>query len=139
MSAPPWNFEGYVTAAGNRIVQDWFWNEANDEERGALRDRANYLANLKKTLWMEPYFKWFGKQGYGEIRKRVPRGALRVYGTFADDRGAFVFLFGHTKKATKEPEGMDAAEKRLKRYLKGESTTHGFDFEDKSPEKNSQG
>ncbi len=64
MSAPPWNFEGYVTAAGNRIVQDWFWNEANDEERGALRDRANYLANLKKTLWMEPYFKWFGKQGY---------------------------------------------------------------------------
>lgn len=132
MSAPPWKFEGFVTAAGNLIIQDWFWNEADDDERNALRDRVNYLANLKKSLWQEPAFKWFGS--YGEIRKGVPRGALRVYGFFAEERDVFVFLHANVKKAKKDQQGMDTAEKRLKRLKNGEGSTYGFDFEDKSSE-----
>jgi hypothetical protein len=137
MSAPPWKFEGFVTAAGNRLVQKWFWDDADDDERDALRDRANYLSNLKKALWQEPAFKWFGT--YGEIRKNVPRGALRVYGTFAEERDAFVFLHGHVKNLKKDPQGMDTAEKRLKRLGNGEGSTHGFNFEDKPVEEGAEG
>jgi len=137
MSAPPWKFEGFVTAAENQVVQDWFWDEANDDERDALRDRVGYLANLKKTLWQEPHFKWFGT--YGEIRKSVPRGALRAYGFFDEARDTFVLLHAHVKNVKRDSQGMDVAERRLRRLQNGEGSTHGFDFEDKSASANSQG
>jgi hypothetical protein len=137
MSAPPWKFEGFVTAAGNPVVQEWFWADADDDERDALRDRVNYLSNLKRTLWQEPAFKWFGT--YGEIRKSVPRGALRVYGLFAEERDAFVFLHGHVKNIKKDAQGMDTAQRRLGRLRNKEGSTHEFNFEDKPTEENSKG
>lgn len=137
MSAPPWKFEGYVTGAGNRVVQDWFWDDADIDERDAVRDRVNYLANLKKVNWQKPAFEWFGE--YGEIRKNVPRGALRIYGVFADDRDAFIFLLGKVKNVKKDKQGIDTAEKRLKRLRNGEGSTHEFDFKEKPARADSEG
>jgi hypothetical protein len=137
MSGLPWRFEGYVTEAGARVVENWFWREANEDERNALRLRVAYLANLKKSAWQMPPFAWFGE--YGEIRKPVPRGALRVYGFFDEDRGVFVFLHGTVKKVNKDRQGMECAEQRLKRLRRGRGSTHEFDFENEPAQKNPDG
>src|SRR5579863_4437192 len=113
MEKSPWKLEFFVTAAGTKIVQKWFWNETTLEERDALRDRANYLVNLEKNLWPEPYFKWFGD--IGEIRGRVSTGALRAYGYFDEDRRSFVVLNGVVKKSNKDKEGVELARTRLRR------------------------
>jgi len=87
------------------------------EERDAIRDRMKYLVNVKKNLWMEPRFKWFGD--IGEVRKSVSAGALRVYGYFPDGLPVFVFLLGVVKKTTKDHVGVDVARTRLKRLKNG--------------------
>jgi hypothetical protein len=45
-----WKIEGFVTAAGNPVVQNWFWDEIGEEERDALRDRMNHLTMVEKRL-----------------------------------------------------------------------------------------
>lgn len=134
---PPWRVDGFVTAAGNRVVQNWYWDEIGLEERDAIRDRMAHLANLKKELWKEPYFEWFGD--IGEVKKRVTGGALRVYGYFSDDRGSFVFLYGVVKKKTKDSEGIEKARTRLKRIKNGQGGEHEFDFEEKPATEDSEG
>ena len=69
MEKPLWKIEGFITAAGNPVVQSWYWDEIGIEERDAIRDRMKYLVNVKKNLWMEPRFKWFGD--IGEVRKSL--------------------------------------------------------------------
>ena len=32
MRTPPWKFEGFTTAAGNRVVEDWFWNDTEEDK-----------------------------------------------------------------------------------------------------------
>jgi len=129
MDKPPWKIEGFVTAAGRPIVQEWFWDETDIDERDALRDRLRYLVNLEKSQWTEPHFKWFGD--IGEIRKSVPRGALRVYGYFEENRRVFVLLHGVVKNKTKDTEGTDLARKRLKRLANGDGTTNELDREER--------
>jgi hypothetical protein len=127
MGTPLWMFEGFVTAAGNRVVEDWYWDEIVRDDRESIRDIANYLANYKKTLWVEPRFKNLGD--IGEIRKGTDHGALRVYGEFHEQWAAFVFLNGELKKTTRDKQGIEKARLRSKRLKQGEGTTHGFDFE----------
>jgi phage-related protein len=132
-----WRIEGFVTAAGNPVVQSWYWDEIGIEERDALRVRMNYLTSIEKHLWKEPLFEWFGD--IGEVKKRVSTGALRVYGYFPDDSNTFVFLFGVVKKKTKDREGTELARKRLKRLKNGEGETHEFNFEERTSPANSAG
>jgi hypothetical protein len=137
MGKPLWMFEGFITAAGNRVVEDWYWDEIVQDDRESIRDIANYLANYKKTLWVEPRFKNFGD--IGEIRKKTDHGALRVYGEFHDLRAAFVFLNGELKKTTKDKQGIEKARLRSKRLRRGEGTTHEFNFEKRFGGEASQG
>jgi hypothetical protein len=137
MEKPLWRIEGFVTAAGNRVVQKWYWDEIGIEERDALRDRMSHLANAPKHLWKEPLFEWFGD--IGEVKKRVSSGALRVYGFFPDESNTFVFLLGVVKKKTKDREGMELARTRLKRLKSGEGDTHEFDFEERASPEDSPG
>src|ERR1039458_6580238 len=113
MGRPLWRIDGFVTAAGNRVVQEWFWDELQVEGGDALRDRMNYPTNVGKNLWQPPYFDWFGD--IGEVRKHISSGALRVYGFFSEEPHLFVFLHGVVKKKTKDREGIDLARLRLKR------------------------
>jgi Phage derived protein Gp49-like (DUF891) len=130
MEKPLWKIEAFKTAAGNAIIQQWFWDELTIEERDKLRDRMIYLTSVGRHLWQEPYFKSFGD--IGEVRAKVQRGALRVYGYFPSDKNTFVFLNGVIKKTDKDNQGVDTAEKRLKRLKNGEGDTHGFDFEERT-------
>jgi hypothetical protein len=122
-----WVFEGFVTEAGSRVVEDWYWDDIAGDDRESIRDIANYLANYKKSLWVEPRFKNLGD--LGEIRKKTDHGALRVYGEFHEPRAAFVFLNGELKKTTKDKQGIEKARLRSKKLKQGKGTTHGFDFE----------
>lgn len=137
MEKPLWKIEGFITAAGNPVVQSWYWDEIGIEERDAIRDRMKYLVNVKKSLWMEPRFKWFGD--IGEVRKSVSAGALRVYGYFPDGLPVFVFLLGVVKKTTKDHVGVDVARTRLKRLKNGEGDTHEFNFEERTSPEDSTG
>jgi hypothetical protein len=133
MSAPPWQIEGYVTPAGNRAVQEWFWDdwECGEDGRNAIKTRMSYLVNLPKTLWKKPEFEWFGD--IGEVRKSIQRGALRVYGFFPDD-ARFVFLLGNLKKKNKDQDAVRVARKRLRQITKGEGSTHEFVFTERTTE-----
>lgn len=127
-----WRIEGVETSAGNCVVQKWYWNDLNDDERDAIRDRINYLTKLPRTLWKEPPFKWFGE--VGEVRIRTSKGPLRIYGYFPSDANVFVFLDGRYKEKDKDRSGKKTVEQRLKSLQKGTGRTHEFDFEDKSGE-----
>lgn len=137
MEKPLWKIEGFVTAARNAVVQSWYWDEIGIEERDAIRDRMGYLVYVKKNLWMEPRFKWFGD--IGEVRKSVSTGALRVYGYFPDGPPVFVFLLGVVKKKTKDRDGVNSARTRLNRLKNGQGDTHEFNFEERTPPEDSTG
>jgi hypothetical protein len=131
MSKPHWTFEGFVTDAGNRVVQQWFWGDIGSDERDDIRTRIGYIENIERNLWKEPHFKSFGD--IGEIRKKTPGGALRIYGYFPKERPhVFVFLYGDMKKSDKDKQGVETARLRLKKLQQGRGTTHGFDFEEES-------
>ena len=89
MGKPLWMFEGFVTDAGNRVVQNWYWG-LDVDDRDDIRDLVNYLGNVERHLWQEPRFKTLGT--IGELRKKTDHGALRVYGCFRDEPYLFVFL-----------------------------------------------
>jgi hypothetical protein len=128
----PWRIEGFVTDAGNTLVQNW-WYGIPPEDREGVRDILNYLVLLEKSQWMEPYFKWFGKMG--EIRMRSQLGALRIYGTFDEERRVFIFLEGHYKKSDRDTQGINTAEIRHRNLKAGRGKTHEFDFEDEPTQK----
>ena len=128
MVKPLWSFEGFVTEALNRVVQGWYWDDIGIDERDDIRDRVNHLGNVERHLWKEPHFKFLGE--IGEIRKKRPNGALRIYGYFSNPH-VFVFLNGTLKKTNHDKQGMDTALMRLKKLKQGTGTTHEFDFEEK--------
>lgn len=138
MGAPPWRIEGYVTPAGNSLVQEWYWDdpECGEEGRNAIRTRMNYLVLLPRTLWEPPRFKWLGD--IGEVRDSVTTGALRVYGFFPDDK-RFVFLLGNVKKKDKDQDALKNARKRMKRLLNGEGWTDGFVFAERTTDATPEG
>jgi hypothetical protein len=136
MSKPLWTFEGYVTNAGNRVVQKWYWKGIEIDDRDDVRIRTSFLGGLQRNLWKEPHFKWFGD--IGEYRQTTPVGALRIYGYFPEERPAvFVFLCGVVKKSKKDNEGIDTARLRLKRLKQGIGGTHEFQFEEEPAGKDS--
>lgn len=134
MNNTKWRIEGFETNAGNRIVQKWYWNKLDDDERDAIRDRMNYLTNLPRTLWAEKRFTWFSEYGFGEVRIKRPQGPLRIYGYFPSNENVFVFLEGHYKEKNNDRAGKRTVEQRLNALRKGQGRTHEFDFEDKSGE-----
>lgn len=136
MGKPLWRFEGFITAAGNRVVQDWYWHEIGIDDREDIRDVVNYLANVERHLWQEPRFKSLGD--IGELRKKTDHGALRVYGCFRDELYLFVFLNGELKKANKDRQGIETARLRMKKLNQKVGTTHEFDFEEESAGTNPQ-
>ena len=124
-----WTFEGFRTANGNGVVQEWFWGEIDDEGRDAIRDRVTYLALLERHLWKEPHFKRLDSD-LGEIRTKTSRGALRVYGFFRIAHH-FLFLSANYKSVNNDRVGKNAAKDRLKRFRQGLGDFHEFDFEDR--------
>jgi hypothetical protein len=57
MDKPPlWTFRGYMTEAGNSLVQEWFYGELSIDERDLIRDRVNHLKYLERHLWRRPAF-----------------------------------------------------------------------------------
>src|SRR6185437_11264802 len=124
MSKPLWTFEGFVTAAGNRVVQDWYWNDIGDDDRDNIQDRVRYLENVPHHLWKEPYYENLGD--FGEIKKKTPRGALRIYGLQKGYR--FVFLHGVLKKTTNDKQGKATASGRLQKLKQKDGSTHVFKF-----------
>jgi hypothetical protein len=138
MDKPPlWTFEGFVTAAGNRVVEDWYWDEIGQDDRDSIEDILNYLVTYKKSLWVEPRFKNLGD--IGEIRKRTDHGALRVYGEFDESRSTFIFLHGELKKNTSDRQGIEKARSRSKMLRQGKGTTHGFDFQKRTADEVTEG
>jgi hypothetical protein len=138
MSAPPWKFEGFISAAGNRLVQEWYWDdrECGEDGRNAIKTRINYLMYLPKSLWKKPEFEWFGD--LGEVRKSVPTGALRVYGFFPDEM-RFVFLLGNVKKKDRDKDAIKTARQRMKRLANGEGYTHEFVFAERTSDSITEG
>jgi hypothetical protein len=125
MNKPLWTFEGYVSDSGNRIVQDWFDDELDEDGRDAVRDRIRYLGFVDRHQWKEPHFKHF-KSDFGEIRKKTPEGGLRIYGHFRGPR-TFMFLNGVLKKTNDDKRGKRTAESRFKQFKQGKGGYHEFE------------
>jgi hypothetical protein len=134
MSKPLWTFRGFVTAADNRVVQEWYWSDIGEDDRDLIRDRVGYLKNVKHHLWKEPYYENLGE--FGEIKKKTPRGALRIYGE--QDGYTFVLLYGILKKKTNDKQGKKTAGERLKKLKQKEGSTHVFKFKEKSDPEDSE-
>ncbi len=125
-----WTFEAYETDAGNRIVQEWYWEEICLDDRDLIRDRIRYLKNVGRHLWKEPYFESMGE--LGEIKKRsTPRGALRIYGCFREG-AVFLFLHGVLKKARKDKKGINTSKLRLRKLQAEVGRSHEFEFKERS-------
>ena len=135
MSKTLWTFRGYTTAAGNRVVQDWYHGELNEDERALIRYRINNLANIERHLWKDPGFKYLDKD-LSEIRRKTPVGALRLYGNFPEERHTFILLHGDYKQASNDTTGKGKALARLKLLRQKIGNTHEFDFEEKSDSDN---
>jgi hypothetical protein len=141
MEKPPlWTFEGFVTPAGNRIVDDWFHDELGEDERDLIRDRIYYLKDVERHLWRRPGFDKLDGD-LNEIRKDVPGGGtIRIYGYFpSGKRHSFVLLEGRYKDKKNDKAGKRIAEDRLKQIKQGMGSTHGFNFEERTLKKDSQG
>jgi hypothetical protein len=135
MSKTLWKFRGYTTAAGNRVVQDWYYDELDEDDRDLIRYRINHLANIERHLWKEPGFKYLDKD-LSEIRRQSSAGALRLYGNFPEDRHTFTLLHGVYKQASNDKIGKGIALARLKLLRQKIGTTHEFDFEEKPDSNN---
>jgi hypothetical protein len=135
-----WTFEGFVTPAGNRLVDDWFHNQLSEDDRDFVRDRINYLKDIERHLWKRPGFDKLDGE-LNEIRKDIPgNGTIRIYGYFPPGkRHCFVLLEGRYKGKKNDKSGKRIAEDRLKQIKKGEGNTHEFDFEERVSAEDSKG
>lgn len=141
MDKPPlWTFEGFVTPAGNRLVDDWFHHHLSESVRDFVRDRINYLKDVERHLWKRPGFDKLDGE-LNEIRKDIPGGGtIRIYGYFPPGkRHCFVFLEGRYKEQRNDKSGKRVAEDRLRQIKNGEGTTHEFDFEERITPEDSKG
>ena len=141
MDRPPlWKFEGFVTPAGNRPVDDWFHFGLSEDERELVRYRINYLKEVERHLWRRPGFDKLDAE-LNEIRKDIPGdGTIRIYGYFPPDRRHhFVLLEGRHKDKKNDKAGKKLAEERLKLIKQRRGTTHEFDFEERTPKEDSEG
>jgi hypothetical protein len=116
-----------MTARDRPIVQEWFHEDLDEDNREDIRGRVAYLANVPQHLWLPPHFKHFGNRR-GELRGA---NALRIYGWFRDDEH-FLFLNGEVKEKNHDRRGMRTAELRLKEFLKDNGSFHEFDFKERS-------
>lgn len=135
-----WAFCGYVTPAGNREVQEWFW--AQDEEvRDEIVDVLTYLQKLPRHLWRLPEFDAFDPD-ISEIRIKVGsvNRLYRIYGTFwpVGERYHYTFLLAKNKKVNKDKRGETEARNRLKRLRSGEAVVHIINFESRDHPKNKE-
>jgi putative component of toxin-antitoxin plasmid stabilization module len=124
-----WTFRGYVTDAGAKVVQRWFFDILDIDERDLIRDRVNRLKDIERHLWVKPGFAPVG-EGLFEIRRDTQAGWLRIYGFFPADRHHFVVLAGNDKQAKNDKTGKNLAKQRWKLLKQGIGGTHGFDFEE---------
>ena len=133
MGEPLWKIEGFVaTAAGNPRVQEWFDDEISETDRNALKRPDAVPCGRSSGLYGKSRISSGSvRLGIGEVKVRVPTGAMRVYGDLPDDTNRFVFLCGVIKKKTKDRDGIDTALLRLKSLKKGEGKTYEFDFSER--------
>jgi phage-related protein len=131
MSEPAlWTFRGYVTAAGNEVVQQWY-DGLQIDERDLIRDRVNYLKDVERYLWRRPGFDKLGDE-LNEIRRDVEGGTIRLYGYFPAERHHFVILHADYKTQRNDRSGKKIAHDRLKLLKRGIGSTHEFNFEEES-------
>ena len=91
-----WRFYGYETAAGGRIVQDWY-NRLLQDEKDEIQDILGYLQALPRTSWSEPAFEAFDPDiSEVKIKVNVLKRIYRIYGTFwpRGERYVYTFLLG---------------------------------------------
>jgi hypothetical protein len=131
-----WTFAGYETAAGGRIVQDWY-DSLPVEEYEELQDTLNYLADTKD--WRRPEFDKVTSPLH-EIRSKAncANHLIRVYGFFDPKiRRRFVMLHGNeSKKVGYDKKGQEIALNHLSLLKQGKASTHEFAVERESAEQN---
>jgi hypothetical protein len=133
-----WKFFGYETAAGGRLVQEWF-DGLLAEEKDEARDTLGYLQTLPLRLWSLPEYEPLG-DGLSEIRFKVNSLKIiyRIYGFFwppspesSDGKKrhpSYSLLLGKPKKVKNDRDGVKEA-RRLKRLIeRKEANVHAFKF-----------
>lgn len=125
---PPCTFAGFVSGAGNPIIQKWY-DGLPDEEREELQDTLNYLSAMPISSWKRPEFDKVRSPLF-EIRCKANQKnhIIRVYGVFDPKvRGRFIMLAGNEgKKKSKDLETQKNALSRLKLIRQGKASSHGF-------------
>ena len=124
-----WSFRGYVTDAGARAIQRWYWDDLDIDERDLIRDRVNRLKDVERHLWGKPGFAPLG-EGLHEVRRDTRAGPIRMYGFFPSDRHHFTILSADHKKVKNDKAGKKIAMDRWKLLRRGIGSTHELDFEE---------
>lgn len=134
-----WQFFGYETPAGGRVVQEWF-DALLPEEKDEVLDTLGYLKALPLRLWIRPEYSPLG-EGLSEIRFKVNslNETLRIYGFFwpplpkAKDRRpgvkyhpCYTFLHGKDKKVKNDTAGKNEAIRRMRLVERKEARVHEF-------------
>lgn len=126
-----WSFFGYVTPAGNKLLQEWF-DGLPVEAREEITDAINSIQAVPNHLWTRPLFDQLD-HGISEFRVSAPAVSrnFRIYGYFGPTTGrqVYTFLLGADKKRGHQQKEQDEAKKRMNRVETGEADTREFDFE----------
>jgi hypothetical protein len=126
---PLWTFAGYVSEAGNRIVQEWY-DSLPIEEYDELQDLLNYMASAE--TWTRPEFDKISSPLHEvRVKANLANHEVRLYGIFNPNvRRQFLFLHGVTaKKKDHDKKGQDVALGRLTLLKQGKASSHGFVIE----------
>ena len=133
-----WAFFGYETAAGGRLVQEWF-DGLLAEEKDEARDALGYLQRLPLKLWSLPRYEPLGN-GLSEVRFKVNslKRIYRVYGFFwppspeSSDvkkrHPSYSLLLGKPKKVKNDKDGVKEARRRKGLVERKEAKVHTFKF-----------
>jgi hypothetical protein len=133
-----WAFFGYETAAGGRLVQEWFDGLLTAEKDEAI-DALGYLQMLPLRLWSLPQYEMLG-DGLSEVRFKVSSLNItyRIYGFFwpptpKSSTGkkrypSYSLLLGKPKKVKNDKDGVKEAHRRKRLVERKEANVHVFKF-----------
>ena len=121
----PWILYGFVTAAENQVVQEWFDGLA-EEIREEIHDSLMYHVQVERHLWRRPGFDELGEEGISEFQFKAEGAWYRIYGDFGPERHEYTFFHGCEKKVKNDKAGKRVAKARQKQLRQNEGSTHIF-------------
>jgi|ERR1017187_2943076 hypothetical protein len=122
---PIWTFYGFCSAAGNRLVQEWF-DVCDQELKDEIIDSLRYHENVERHLWKRPGFDELGGEGISEFRFKAIGTWWRIYGDYGPKRHEYTFLHGDEKKVGNDKAGKQIAKERKKLLAQGKASVHEF-------------